>query len=173
MNRRSIVPNVRPTCVIVLCSLLLVAAQRSQADDNAAEKLLGVWKLTASKVQIVGDKSPARDSFGPNPKGYLIFTREGRMASVLSSSGRTPPTDDTDNIALMKTLAAYTGKYVVDGDKYITHVDVSWNEIYSQQEQVRHFRIEGDMLTVSTPEAQSALLPGRRIVGWSTFERVR
>jgi hypothetical protein len=167
------VPNVRPTCVIVLCSLLLVAAQRSQADDNAAEKLLGVWKLTASKVQIIGDKSPATDTFGPNPKGYLIFTREGRVAAVLSASGRKPPTDDTDNIALMKTLAAYTGKYVVDGDKYITQVDVSWNEIYSQQEQVRHFRIEGDKLTVITPEQRSAFFPDQSVVGWSTFERVR
>jgi cytochrome c len=78
-------------------------------------------------LRIVGDDPFEADVFGSNPKGYLIFTTKGRMAAVLSAADRKPPANDTDNITLMKSFSAYTGKYIVEDDKRTTKVDVSWN----------------------------------------------
>jgi hypothetical protein len=61
------------------------------------------------------------------------------MAAVNSAADRKPPSTDADDIALMKSVIAYTGKYVVEGDKWIAKVDVSRNEIFKAQDQVRFF----------------------------------
>jgi hypothetical protein len=52
---------------------------------------------------------------------------------------------------------------------------MSSNEILTgaNQEQTRFFKIEGDKLTLRTPEIASAVLPGKRVVGTLTWERER
>jgi len=85
------------------------------SDDDAAMKLHVVWRLTSLRLQVVGDDEQARDIFGSNPKGYLIFTKEGLMSAVVSAADRKPPANDADNVALMKSFLAYTGKYTIDG----------------------------------------------------------
>ena len=158
---------------VIAAALFVVATQPLHADDDAARKLHGIWRVTSLKLQIVGDDSPPRDVFGSNPKGYLIFTPEGRMAAVISAADRKPPAIDADNIALMKSVIAYTGKYTVEGDRWVTKVDVSWNEIYNVQDQVRFFKLEGERLTVRTAEQASGLLPGKKTVAILTMERER
>jgi len=143
-----------------------------KGDDDVAKKLHGVWRLTSLKLRIVGDESFETDVFGPNPKGYLVFTTQGRMAAVLSAADRKPPANDADYIALMKSFSAYTGKYTVEDDKWTTKVDVSWNEVYNSQDQVRFFKLVGDSLSVWTPE-QSDVWPGKKVVFALTFARER
>jgi hypothetical protein len=57
----------------------------------------------------------------------------------------------------MKTLMAYTGKFTIDGDKFTTKVDLSWNELLTGQDQVRFFKLEGDKLSIRTAEQASAV----------------
>ena len=133
---------------IIVTALFVIGMRPVKGDDDVAKKLHGVWRLTSLKLRIVGDESFETDVFGSNPKGYLIFTTEGRMAAVLSAADRKPPANDADNIALMKSFSAYTGKYTVEDDKWTTKVDVSWNEVYNSQDQVRFFKLEGDLLSV-------------------------
>lgn len=56
----------------------------------------------------------------------------------------------------------------VEGNDFVTIVDVSWNEDWNGTEQRRRFRIEGDKLFIETAPAPSILFPGntdfRRIV---------
>jgi hypothetical protein len=66
-----------------------------------------------------------------------------------------------------------TGKFTIDGDKFITKVDISWNELFTGQDQVRFFKLEGDKLTIRTAEQVSAVYPGKRVVGTLTWERER
>jgi len=54
----------------------------------------------------------------------------------------------------------------------ITKVDVSWNEVHNSQDQVRFFKLEGDRLSVQTPE-QSNVLPGKKVVFTLTLARER
>ena len=157
---------------IIFSVLIVIGMRPVNGEDDAASKLLGVRKLTSLRLRIVGDASLEADVFGSNPKGYLIFTKEGRMAAVLSAADRKPPAKDADYIALMKSFSAYTGKYTVEDGRWITKVDVSWNEVFNSQDQVRSFKLEGDLLSVQTPE-QSNVLPGEKVVFSLTFARER
>jgi hypothetical protein len=69
---------------------------------------------------------------------------------------------------LHKSMLAYSGKYRIGGNDFITLVDVSWNEAWNGTEQRRHFRIEGDKLFIESEPASSIVFPGktdfRRIV---------
>jgi hypothetical protein len=61
----------------------------------------------------------------------------------------------------------------VEGDKITIRVDMSSNEIRANQDETRFFRIDGNMLTLRTPEIVSAVRPGQKAVGTITFERER
>jgi hypothetical protein len=89
---------------IIVTALFVIGMRPVKGDDDVAKKLHGVWRLTSLKLRIVGDESFETDVLGSNPKGYLIFTTEGRMAAVLSAADRKPPANDADNMALMKSL---------------------------------------------------------------------
>ena len=46
---------------------------------------------------------------------------------VLTSESRKPPQTVQDRADLLNGMAAYTGIYRIEGDKWITKVDVAWN----------------------------------------------
>jgi hypothetical protein len=52
---------------------------------------------------------------------------------------------------------------------------MSWNEIYTgaNQNQTRFFNIQGDTLTIRTPEIASAVRPGQKAVATLTLVRER
>lgn len=131
----------------------------------ATESPIGNWKLVSWQVVSEGE---ARDLFGSKPKGYMVLTREGRAMTVTTAEARTPGESESERAALHKSMLAYTGKYRIEGDEFITTVDASWNEEWNGKEQRRRFRIDGDKLFVESAPAPSILFPGkvdfRRIV---------
>jgi hypothetical protein len=52
--------------------------------------------------------------------------------------------------ALHKSMLAYSGKYRVEGNDFVTTVEVSWNEEWNGSEQRRHFRIDGEKLFITS-----------------------
>ena len=130
-----------------------------------AEHLIGNWKLVSWQVVTDGE---VRDLFGSKPKGYLILTREGRSMAVTTAEARTSGESEAERAALHKSMLAYTAKYRVEGDEFITTVDASWNESWNGTEQRRRFRVDGDKLFIESAPAPSILFPGkvdfRRIV---------
>ena len=156
--------------LVVLVSFL-IAVQPSFADDRA--KILGIWRLVSFEVeyQATGEKEPF---LGKNPTGYIIFAPEGRAMLILTGEGRKAPNSDQDRADLLKSMFAYTGMYRIEGDKWITKVDVSWNPAWVGTEQVRFFRFDGDRLYVISAWAQSVLRPERGMArGIVTFERAK
>ena len=131
----------------------------------SAELLVGNWKLVSWQV-VIGDE--AKDLFGTKPKGYMILTREGRAMTVTTAEARTPGETDFERSALHKSMLAYTGRYRVEGDEFITTVDASWNEAWNGTEQRRRFKIDGDKLYIESAPAPSIVHPAkvdfRRIV---------
>jgi lipocalin-like protein len=89
----------------------------------SAEQLIGNWKLVSWQV-VTGDE--AKDLFGTKPKGYMILTREGRAMTVTAAEGRAPGESEPERAALHKSMLAYTGKYRIEGNEFITTVDASW-----------------------------------------------
>ena len=146
---------------ITLFFSLLVGTQAAVVDDGA--KLVGIWKLISCETQFQ-DGRDSRPCFGKNPAGYIIMTPQARMMAVLEGEGRKPGKTDEELAALFRTMFAYTGMYRVEGDKWITKVDVSWNPAWHGTEQVRFYKLESDRLQVTSAWAPSPLLPGAPMV---------
>ena len=88
---------------------------------------------------------------GKTPMGYAIFTPEGRAMFVITGEGRKPAKTVEERADLLSTLVAYTGTYRIEGDKWITKVEVAWNPEWVGTEQTRSFKVDGDRLRVLTP----------------------
>ena len=131
-----------------LVAIAFGATHLGFADNRSG--LEGVWRLVSYTVeyQATGRKEPM---MGEKPSGYAIFTPEGRAMFVITGEGRKPPSDDKGRAALLNTLVAYTGKYRIEGDRWITKVEVAWNPEWVGTEQQRFFRLDGNRLAVTTP----------------------
>jgi hypothetical protein len=139
--------------------------------QDTAKQLAGSWKLNSWTIQILGGE--VTNPFGPNPKGRAVFTPDGYVAFVIVAANRKAAANNEESAALLKTLLAYTGKFTIDGDKFTTKVDISWNELLTGQDQVRFFKLEGDKLNIRTAEQASAVYPGKKVVGTLIWERER
>lgn len=150
----------------ILAVTLIIMAFPSAGSAQRKNALVGTWKLVSWQV-IVENEAP-QNVFGSNPKGYLILTREGRSIVVTTADNRKGGMGDSERAALHKSMLAYSGKYRIEGNDFITVVDVSWNEDWNGTEQRRHYRIEGDKLFIESAPAPSIVFPGkidfRRIV---------
>ena len=113
------------------------------ADQNP---LVGTWKLIS--FQEVSKEGVTRAVFGEHPKGYVILTPEGRFIALGTSETRIAGVSDAERAELEKSMFAYTGKYRIEGDDFVINVDVSWNESWNGTEQRRHYKLQGNMLTL-------------------------
>ena len=141
--------------------------------DDVAKQLVGTWKLTGWVVQVIGEGT--REPFGPEPKGRLIMTQDGYWMVITTGANRRPAKTTDEKVALFDSVLAYSGKYTIEGDKITVRVDMSSNEVFkdANQVQTRFFKLEGDTLTIRTPEIASSALPGKKVVGTNIFERER
>ncbi len=140
------------------------------------DDLHGTWRLRSvtGRDAATGERI---DFFGKAPRGYLSYGRDGRMSAVLAMEERPHPVDGTnltdgERVELFNTMAAYAGTFTVRDGTVTHHVDVSWNEQWTGTDQIRHFRIEGDRLRI-TSDAQPLGADGRMIVAELEWEKVR
>ncbi len=151
---------------LVVLVLFLIAVPPCFADDRAP--IVGIWRLVSleREYQATGEREYP---MGKTPTGYILLLPEGRMAVVITGEGRKAPTTDQDRAGLFNSLVAYTGRYRVDGDKWITTVDVSANPAWVGTEQTRSFRVTGDQLQEMT--AWAARPDNRMARAILTYER--
>jgi hypothetical protein len=136
----------------IVSSLALLVAFPAAAQD--ASKLIGTWKLVSITLQFEGEG--ATEFFGPNPRGYLILTREGRLMALLTADNRKQGTTEADQAALFASMNAYTGHYTLQGDTFVTKVEVASQAGWVGTDQVRHFKLDGNRLLLSAPPQPSA-----------------
>jgi hypothetical protein len=108
---------------------------------------------------------------GKTPAGHILFLPEGRIAVVITVEGCKAPTTDQDRVGLFNSLVAHTGPYRVDGDTWITTVEVSANPAWVGTEQTRAFQISGDRLQERT--AWAARPDNRMARAVIMYERVK
>ena len=154
---------VKWTAVLIGC---LSAGCATTQDDRA--RLAGSWRLVSfhSEIQDSTERAPL---YGDSPKGYIVFTPEGRTMSYIEASGRKQPQTDDERSAAFRTLLAYTGKYRIEGDKFITSVDGAWNAVWVGTDQVRNFKVEGDRLHIITNWSKAPMYKnrvGRAVLVW-------
>ncbi|WP_392560955.1 lipocalin-like domain-containing protein [Orbus sturtevantii] len=113
-------------------------------------QIQGVWQL-ASYIIEVKETGETISPMGQHPTGYTIFTPEGRTWFMLTGNGRIAANTAEEKAQLLDSMVAYAGEYRIEGDKWITSVQVAWNPTWVGTEQARQFKIEGDRLQVLTP----------------------
>ena len=149
----------------VICALLCMPAA---ADDR--EKLLGNWKLVTFYTEDVQTKQ-RNNVYGERPSGYIGFTPAGRFFGFVTADGRKPPNSVDEQAAAFRSIIAYTGKFRVEGDKFVTKVDVAWNEAWVGTEQARFWRLEGDKLHLISAPIPNPNVPGAMVIGILVWER--
>ena len=138
--------------VTLICCLL--ATQAVAADDRT--KLVGTWKVV-SWVQEFQDGGDPRPEYGKNPIGYLVFTPEGRMMAMISYGGRKPLSGDRisspapERADAFATFFAYAGRYSVNRNKVVHHVEISSVQNWVNTDMVRLVKFDGDRITLRTP----------------------
>lgn len=173
MGRNSDGGSMRRVIGLLCLSAILWARPGLAEDDLAANALVGSWHLLSFELRVVEDDGAPRHPFGEHPIGRIVLTSAHTMAAFISAANRKPSTNQAEAAALLASMTGYTGKFRIEGDKFITTVDGAWNEIYRGTEQVRYFRVDGDKLSIRTPEQASAILPGKRTVATLVWERER
>jgi hypothetical protein len=114
--------------------------------------------------------------FGKAPRGFLHYSRDGRMYAILVKDERPKPTDlakmkDEERVELFKTVIAYGGTFTFDGKTVTHHIDISWNENWTGSAQVRNVRLEGRKLYISTNPLPGPI-DGKPCIGVLTWEKV-
>lgn len=154
-------------------SLGIVACTGSGA--SAAEAigagLVGSWKLVSVYDQF--DDGSKRSTWGADPQGLVVFTREGLFSATIVDGARAgkPGTVPTDPVG---PAIAYFGSYIVDEGAH-TFVTKVWQSTFPQWRGVALQRtveeLNADHLkVVAAPIADPS---GRRYVPHLEFERIK
>jgi len=134
-------------------------------------ELHGWWKLVSFHVETQG-VNERQQPFGARPFGRLVLSPKGQMIALLTAEGRKAGHADADQLALFGSMLAYTGTYRIEGNKFITTVDASWNEAWTSTDQERSYVLKGDNLNITSSWGPHPMLPGSPPVrGILTFHR--
>ena len=165
MNRRTAL-----TATLVSAILAGLAVSGGDTAAQGAKSLVGTWApVSVDTTDASGKRAP---SFGPNPRGSLIFTSNGRYsiwvgAATLpkfASNNRSKGTAE-ENQAVIAGSIAHFGKYTVDEkDKSFTfHVETSTFANWDGTPQKRPFTVSGDLLKYTNPVGSAG---GRADLVW-------
>jgi lipocalin-like protein len=126
---------------------------------RAPHSPVGTWKLLSFQYEF--EDSDERDEpLGANPVGYLVLTEE-RLITLTTARERATGAVPSE---LLGSMIAYSGRYRLQGDDcFITTVDSAWQPSWIGTEQVRVFKMDGEILTVVSPLREHPKYPGRRI----------
>ena len=125
-------------------------------------RLHGSWRLVSFHTELQDSKERIQP-WGADPNGHLVFDAGGRMMVLVTATAREPGPSDAQQVALFRTMMAYTGPYRIDGNRFIATIDACWNEAWNGTEQERFFELDGDTLEVSTAWMPNPLVPGNPV----------
>jgi hypothetical protein len=139
------------------------------------EALYGTWRLVNWTREIVGTGERS-DILGQAPQGFITYTRDGRMSSIVVKENRQKPTDftkptDSERAALFSSMVAMAGVFTVDGSRVLHNIDISWNETWTGTTQVRNFSVDGKRLTIRTDPAPSPI-DGKLSIATLIWEKI-
>ena len=104
---------------VILATLLLGGGSNRALAQTIKQQLVGTWTFVVTEATLPDGKKMR--PFGTTPKGTLIFTEDGRFASVqvaagipkFASNSRVTGTAE-ENAAVVKGSIALFGNYTVD-----------------------------------------------------------
>jgi hypothetical protein len=65
-------------------------------------------------------------------------------------------------------MISYAGTYTMDAEKVIHHVDISWNQVWAGIDQIRFYKLDGNILTITSAPNRNPIdgRAGRSILVW-------
>lgn len=119
--------------------------------------LVGMWKLVSSTRTDVESGEESR-TFGSRPTGFLNYSADGRVMVIMVGDNRKPPSGpvptEPEMIAWFQSALAYAGRYTVEGNQVIHHVEASTDPLRAGTTLVRSFSLGGTVLTLTAAPAR-------------------
>ena len=137
---------------------------------QANETLLGNWKLVSFYTEDTQTQQRT-NSYGEQPTGAIGFTPAGRFFAFATADGRKPAVTAEAQAAAYRTMIAYTGQWRVDGNRFITKVDVAANPALVGTEQVRFWAVKEGKLHITTAPLPNPANAAGTLIGTLVWER--
>src|SRR5215467_2350119 len=111
--------------LLQVAGVAVVALCVNTPSRGAEPNIVGNWNVVSyvSEELATGNKT---DQLGKHPKGYLIYTPEGRMIGLVVHETRSPPKVDADriNVTAPATAPEALGRYFVTcGDPLLLSIN--------------------------------------------------
>jgi hypothetical protein len=141
-------------------SLLLVTVAFAQRSAQGAHALIGTWRLV--EFADLGKDGKWQYWYGEHPRGYFVYDATGHVHVQIMKvpplspfpesnfdAGKMPSPEHA--LAAYTTYLAYFGTYTVDTKNHVVtiHVEGSLAPDYTDTDQPRPYKLEGDRLEIS------------------------
>jgi lipocalin-like protein len=131
---------------------------------------VGVWRFVAGYA-IAEDTGERIDLYGADPRGYGLFDPGGRMIMLLEATGRVAGQTEAEMAQLYRSMIAYSGKWSVDAEKFVTEVDLASDPSLVGTSQVRYYTYDGEIMSLRTPALALPGFNGRIAVVYADWKR--
>lgn len=127
-------------------------------ENTIISRITGTWELIS--IFYKDNNNNKIDLYGANPRGILIYDKNGYMSAHLGASDRSwfkdkDPEDNSYKIASHDSFMAYYGKYYEKEPGTIIHkVEGSLKPWWEGMELIRYAVLEENTLYIYTPETE-------------------
>jgi len=138
------------------------------------DSFVGTWKLLSYEVRSTDGK--VIYPWGERPEGRLMYAADGHVSVAMMAPDR-PKFEARElklgtaeeKVAAVDRYISYAGRWEVQGDKVVHHVEVCLFPNWVGRDQKRNFKFEGDRLYLSTdPDPRDE----KQKTGFLIWERV-
>ncbi len=140
----------------------------------ASDSFVGTWKLISYEVRAADGK--VTYPWGDKPEGRLMYSEDGHVSVAMMAPDR--PLFEArelklgtaeEKVAAVDKYISYAGRYEVQGDKVVHHVEVCLFPNWVGKDQKRNFQFEGNRLYLNTdPDPRDE----KQKMGYLIWERV-
>lgn len=117
----------------------------------------GTWTLEAFEIE---DTSKKVAPWGQGTHGLLIYSATGHVSVSINKAVESQSENELED--LFDSILFYSGTYQVDGNTIRHQVTNASNPARIGKEMIRYATLEGDLLTLVTPQESF----GRAILKW-------
>jgi hypothetical protein len=151
------------------CWLLLVTVAFAQSPAQGAHTLIGTWRVV--EFADLDKDGKWRYWYGEHPRGYFVYDATGHVHIQIMKvpplapfpeanfdGGKLPSPEHA--LAAYNDYLAYFGTYTVDAEKHVVthHVEGSLAPDYTDTDQPRSFKLEGDRLEIGDGKTERRVL---------------
>ena len=118
--------------------------------------LVGTWRLV--RFENTAKDGKVDKPYGEHPRGYFVYDPTGHLSIHIMRNPPLPPfasgddetATDAEKAQAYNAYVGYFGTYRVDKAKQVLHhqVEGALNTIYTDTDQLRPYRLKGDILII-------------------------